>query len=110
MVDIEADGPIPEDYSMISFGAVIAEPSLSKTFYGKLRPLSEQWNAEALKVSGFTREETLGFNDPKSVMERFAVWIGENSKGRPIIMVLIGNLLTGIFTISWVRILLVFHQ
>jgi len=84
MVDIEADGPIPEDYSMISFGAVIVEPSLSKTFYGKLRPLSEQWNAEALKVSGFTREETLGFNDPKSVMERFAVWIEENSKGRPI--------------------------
>ena len=84
MVDIEADGPIPEDYSMISFGAVIVEPSLSKTFYGKLRPLSEQWDAEALKVSGFTREETLGFNDPKSVMERFAVWIGENSKGRPI--------------------------
>ena len=32
MVDIEADGPIPGDYSMICFGAVIVEPSLSLTF------------------------------------------------------------------------------
>lgn len=32
MVDIEADGPIPGDYSMVSFGAVIVEPSLSKAF------------------------------------------------------------------------------
>jgi len=84
MVDIEADGPIPGDYSMISFGAVIVEPSLSKTFYGKLKPISEKWVPEALKVSGFTREETLGFENPKSVMERFFVWIGENLKDRPI--------------------------
>ena len=26
MVDIESDGPIPGDYSMICFGAVIVEP------------------------------------------------------------------------------------
>ncbi|MFH1854567.1 MAG: exonuclease domain-containing protein, partial [Candidatus Omnitrophota bacterium] len=84
MVDIEADGPIPGDYSMISLGAVIVEPSLSKTFYGKLKPISEKWVPEALKVSGFTREETLGFENPKSVMERFFVWIGENLKDRPI--------------------------
>ena len=37
MVDIEADGPIPGDYSMICFGAVVVEPSLNKTFYGKLK-------------------------------------------------------------------------
>ena len=84
MVDIEADGPIPGDYSMISFGAVIVEPSLSKTFYGELKPISDKWLPEALEVSGFMREETLGFEDPKSVMERFAIWIGESSKDRPI--------------------------
>lgn len=27
MVDIEADGPIPGDYSMVCFGAVIVEPA-----------------------------------------------------------------------------------
>jgi len=31
MMDIEADGPIPGDYSMISLGAVLVEPTLSKT-------------------------------------------------------------------------------
>lgn len=84
MVDIEADGPIPGDYSMISLGAVIVEPSPSKTFYGKLKPISDNWVQDALKVSGFTREETMSFKEPKFVMEQFAVWINDNSKDRPI--------------------------
>ena len=83
MVDIEADGPIPGDYSMISFGAVVVEPSLEKTFHGKLRPISEKWVPEALAVSGFSREETLTFDDLKSVMEQFASWIKAHSHGRP---------------------------
>jgi hypothetical protein len=83
MVDVEADGPIPGDYSMISFGAVFAEPGLNKTFYGKLKPISERWISDALKVSGFTREETLFFDDPKSVMAAFDAWLAANSKGRP---------------------------
>jgi hypothetical protein len=84
MVDIEADGPAPGDYSMVSFGAVVVEPSLSKTFYGKLRPVSEKWDPVALKVSGFSREETLAFESPEAVMEKFGGWIAECSKGRPI--------------------------
>ncbi len=32
VVDVEADGPIPGDYSMIWFGAVIVEPGLKRTF------------------------------------------------------------------------------
>ena len=84
MVDIEADGPIPGDYSMVSFGAIVVEPSLSKTFYGKLRPISDKWIPEALKVSGFSREETLKFDDPKIIMESFDKWLTENSKGRPL--------------------------
>ena len=83
MVDVESDGAIPGDYSMICFGAVVVEPSLSKTFYGKLKPISEQWIPEALAVSGFTREETLQFDEPKTVMEKLSLWITNNSKGRP---------------------------
>ena len=83
MVDIESDGPIPGDYSMISFGAVVVQDGLEKTFYGQLRPISEQWIPEALAVSGHSREETLTFDDPQKVMENFAVWLEENSKGRP---------------------------
>ena len=84
MVDIEADGPIPGDYSMVSFGAIVVEPSLSKTFYAKLRPISDKWIPEALKVSSFSREEALTFEDPKSVMEDFGRWVIAVSRGRPI--------------------------
>ena len=84
MVDIEADGPSPGDYSMVCFGAIIVELSLSRTFYGKMRPVSKKWEPEALKISGFSREETLGFDSPKVVMESFDKWLAENVKGRPI--------------------------
>ncbi|MES2708092.1 MAG: exonuclease [Verrucomicrobiota bacterium] len=83
MVDIESDGPIPGDYSMICFGAVVVEPGLSRTFYGKLRPVSDRFIPEALAVSGFTREEVLEFDDPATVMTRFAGWLGGISKDRP---------------------------
>lgn len=83
MVDIEADGPIPGDYSMVSFGAVIVEPGLNRTFYGQLRPISECWLPDALAVSGHSREETLGFEEPAVVMQRFADWLQREVKGRP---------------------------
>ena len=82
MVDIESDGPIPGDYSMICFGAVVIEPELTRTFYGRLRPISQNWMPEALAVSGYSREETERFDDPKEVMTQFANWIGQESKGR----------------------------
>jgi len=74
-VDIEADGPIPGDYSMISFGAVVVEPALNRTFSGTCRPISEQWIPEALAVSGHTREATLTFADPTAELLRFAAWL-----------------------------------
>ena len=77
MVDVESDGPIPGDYSMISFGAVIVESGLERTFYGQLRPISDEWIPEALSVSGHTREETLAFDGPESVMRKFDAWLLE---------------------------------
>jgi hypothetical protein len=84
MVDIESDGPIPGDYSMILFGAVLVEPQFNGTFYGKLKPISEQFIPEALAVSGYSREETLKFDDPKKVMEDFSDWLKEVSSGNPV--------------------------
>jgi hypothetical protein len=83
MVDVEADGPIPGDFSMVSFGAIVVQPALDQTFYGQLRPISGKWIPEALAVSGFSREQTLGFDDPRAVMESFSLWLKEHSKGRP---------------------------
>jgi hypothetical protein len=75
MVDVEADGPIPGDYSMVSLGAVIVEPGLARTFYGRLRPISERWLPEALEVCALGREETLAFDEPTAVMKDFAAWL-----------------------------------
>jgi hypothetical protein len=82
MVDIESDGPIPGDYSMICFGAVVVEPGLTRTFYGRLKPISEQFIPDALAVSGFTREQVIDFDDPKIVMTQFADWLRNISTER----------------------------
>jgi hypothetical protein len=81
MVDVESDGPIPGDYSMICFGAVIVDSTLRTRFYGRLKPISEKWIPDALAVSGHSREETLQFDDPKVVMDQFRNWLGEHCRG-----------------------------
>lgn len=83
MVDVEADGPIPGDYSMVSVGAIVVEPSLTKTFYAELRPISERWLPESLQICGFTREQTMQFAEPQVVMENFAAWIAAEAGHRP---------------------------
>lgn len=79
VVDIEADGPIPGDYSMIELGAVILTPNLEKTFKTTLRPISDKWVPEALGVSGYSREETLGFRDPTEALLEFEAWVSAHT-------------------------------
>ena len=68
-VDIEADGPTPMPYSMVSIGAVVAgykdvDGSLVRVdmkqpqngYYAELRPISDLWMPEALAISGLERE------------------------------------------------------
>ena len=82
MVDIESDGPIPGDYSMISLGAIVVEPALDRVFSARMKPISDRWIPEALAVSGFTREQTLAFPEPKQGMAAFAEWLRQ-LRGRP---------------------------
>lgn len=84
MVDVESDGPVPGLYSMVSLGAVRVTPALDRSFYGRLRPISERWVPEALAVSGHTREESMAFDDPAAVMERFAAWVAAEGGPRPV--------------------------
>jgi DNA polymerase III epsilon subunit-like protein len=67
---------------MVSFGAVLVEPELQRTFYGRLRPISERFVPEALAVSGFTRDECLAFEEPRAVMQQFRDWLEPNCRGR----------------------------
>ena len=84
VVDVESDGQIPSDYSMVCFGAVIVDDELNKTFLGKTKPVSKKWLYNSLKISGYSRAQHLNFDDPKQVMEQFEKWIVENSIGRPV--------------------------
>jgi exonuclease len=84
VVDVESDGPSPGHYSMVSFGAVVVEPSLQKTFFGRTRPISDRFLPEALAISGVSRDEHLRFDEPGAVMEAFEAWVQQVSKGRPV--------------------------
>ena len=86
VTDVESDGQIIGKNSMVCFGAVVVEPTLSKTFYGKIKPISDSWNPEALVISGFSREDHLTFDEPEKVMKDFAKWIKEVSVGQPVLI------------------------
>lgn len=87
-VDVEADGPIPGDYSMSSFGVVacafkngteitlldIDQPD--NTFYAELKPISSNWVPEAAAVAGFDRQELIkSAQDPAEALKAFAAWV-----------------------------------
>ena len=84
VVDVEADGPAPALYSMVSFGVVeVTKAGPGRTFYGMVAPITDDYIPEALAVSGFSREQHLAFEQPVVVMERFVQWLDEvNGKGR----------------------------
>lgn len=96
-VDIEADGPIPGPYSMISFGASVAgrqdgasytaaDPE-RLTFYRELRPISEEFVPEALAVSGLDRDRLVREGaDPAAAMAEFRAWVREVSAGAQPVM------------------------
>jgi hypothetical protein len=83
IVDIESDGPAPGLYSMVCFGAVILEEPLHRTFYGTTSPIVRTYLPEALRISGFTREQHELFDDPMETMLKFDRWIQENCTSRP---------------------------
>ena len=86
-VDVEADGPIPGPYSMISLGmAVVGHPD--QRFYTELRPISDDFVPQALAVSGLDRERLLReAPTAEEAMAAAASWInGLRRIGRPVFL------------------------
>jgi hypothetical protein len=82
-VDIEADGPIPGVYSMLSLGAARVDGA-GKDFYVELQPVSTQFVPEALAVSGLDREVLARTGvEPGEAMRRFRQWLAALD-GRPV--------------------------
>lgn len=76
-VDIEASGPIPGEYSMLSLGAcAVFSPEIQ--FSCELKPISIKADPEALKVTGSSLEEFQKRGlAPEIAIGSFKEWITE---------------------------------
>lgn len=79
-VDVEASGPFPPEFNLVSIGAVEVRSSggehrLGREFYVELKPIFPGFRAESMAVHGIAREhlETKGA-DAREAMEAFAAW------------------------------------
>jgi len=80
-VDIEAAGPIPAEYSMLSIGACDVE-SPDRSFYIELKPINDHFIPEALAVSGLSLDHLKRFGtEPAEGMRRFSAWIEDIATG-----------------------------
>jgi len=96
--DVETDGPIPGPFSILSFALVFAGSfdgrhferprDFQNAFYKELRPISESFDPEALRVNGLDRNRLCAEGDlPERAMHEAAEWIKEIAgKGRPVLV------------------------
>src|SRR5689334_17856072 len=95
--DIEADGPIPGRYSMLSFGLVVAAnfdgktfaPSADgETFYRELKPIAEDYLPEAVLASGLDRDQLARTGaEPAEALSTAAEWVESVAEGaRPVLV------------------------
>ena len=74
-IDVEASGPIPGEYSLLSIGAcLVGQPDQS--FYVELKPLNDNFVEKAMDVTGLSLEKLrLDGEEPDLAMASFATWI-----------------------------------
>lgn len=73
-VDVEASGPIPGLYSLLSIGACrVADPS--QTFYAELKPESRRADPEAMAIHNLDLDALAQTGlEPREAMARFEEW------------------------------------
>ena len=76
-VDIEAAGPNPSQYSLLSIGACLVT-DLQRTFYAELQPVNQHSLPEAMAVHGLSLQELAERGlPPKEALLRFESWVTE---------------------------------
>ena len=73
-VDVEAAGPTPSEYSLLSIGACVAlEPE--QTFYIELQPVTDAFTPEAMAVGGLDLDHLREHGTPPAdAMRKFRDW------------------------------------
>ena len=96
--DVETDGPIPGPFSMLSLGLVFAgafdgetfsRPSdYSQSFYREFRPISDEFEIDALTVNGLDRDRLLREGSlPGIAMNEASQWVRMLAGGgRPVLV------------------------
>jgi len=76
-VDVEAAGPVPPTYSLLSIGSVVIDQPDS-TFYVELQPINANFVPAAIEVVGRTLDnfKEVG-REPKEAMMAFRDWTGQ---------------------------------
>ena len=88
--DVETDGPIPGPYSVLSFAIVYAgsfdgetflPPSgARKSFYRELKPISDIYEIDALRVNGLDRNALVeNGTAPETAMTEASRWVVETA-------------------------------
>ena len=96
--DVETDGPIPGPFSILSFGVVYAgsfdgrqfkrPTSYERTLYKELKPISNDFEPEALRVNGLDRARLCAEGEsPERAMTDACRWIKSIAGiGRPVLV------------------------
>ena len=86
-VDIEAAGPVPGEYSLLSIGACNVNND-TETFACELKPINSNADPKALEVSGFSLAD-LERNGlaPDEAMKQFGSWLGKVAQGGTLVFV-----------------------
>jgi ribonuclease T len=80
-VDVEAAGPVPATYSMLSLGAVAVDDPQT-TFYVEFRPANDKSAPEAMKIVDRTLQDFQRTGrDPTEAMAAFRDWLRSAAKG-----------------------------
>jgi DNA polymerase III epsilon subunit-like protein len=80
-VDVEASGPIPGEYSLLSLGACVVGDT-KRNFYCEFVPLNENFLPEAMATCDLSLAELRWRGTPPAeAMEQFAQWIKQTANG-----------------------------
>ena len=86
-IDIEASGPVPSLYDMISLGAVVVAPgedgrlTTHDTFYAEIQPQAPRFEARTIPIHGLTPEHLHQHGIPRrEFARRLAAWVQQHTR------------------------------